>query len=47
MLELYKQIEKWQKIRMKNLTSISIQQEGGYFCCIALYDPKSDAIVSF
>lgn len=37
--ELYKSLEKWQKINKKRFLSINIQKDQGVFCCIALINP--------
>jgi hypothetical protein len=39
MRALYECIESWQIANQKRLLSISIQQDGGSFCCIALTNP--------
>ena len=36
MRELFDRMEEWQIANQKRLLSISIQQDGGKFCCIAL-----------
>lgn len=39
MRDLFDCMEKWQIANEKRLLSISIQQDGGNFCCIALTNP--------
>jgi hypothetical protein len=40
MRELYDRMEEWQHTNQKRLLSISIQQDAGKFCCIALTNPS-------
>jgi hypothetical protein len=37
-------MEDWQKANNKRLLSVSIQQDGGKFCCIALTNPSEVVI---
>ena len=39
MRELYKSMEDWQAANQKRLLSVSIEQDGGKFCCVALTNP--------
>jgi hypothetical protein len=41
---LYNCMETWQNTNHKRLLSISIQQDGGSFCCIALTNPTEVVI---
>jgi hypothetical protein len=43
---LYDCMENWQNTNHKRLLSISIQQDGGNFCCIALTNPTEVVITS-
>jgi hypothetical protein len=36
---LFESMEDWQNTNNKRLLSLSIQQDGGNFCCIALTNP--------
>jgi hypothetical protein len=42
---LYDSMENWQNTNHKRLLSISVQQDGGNFCCIALTNPSEVLIV--
>jgi hypothetical protein len=42
---LYDSMENWQNTNHKRLLSISIQQDDGKFCCIALTNPSEVFIV--
>ena len=44
MKELYNSMEGWQQTNKKRLLSLSIQQDGGNFCCIALTNPSEVVI---
>ncbi len=41
---LYDCMEDWQNTNHKRLLSLSIQQDGGKFCCIALTNPTEVVI---
>ena len=43
---LYDCMETWQTTNQKRLLSISIQQDGGSFCCIALTNPTEVVITN-
>ena len=43
---LFDCMEHWQNTNHKRLLSISIQQDGGNFCCIALTNPTEVVITS-
>ena len=43
---LYDCMENWQNINHQRLLSISIQQDGSNFCCIALTNPTEVVITS-
>lgn len=43
---LYECMEQWQKDNKKRLLSVSILQDGGEYCCIALTNPTEVVIVS-
>jgi hypothetical protein len=45
MRDLYDSMENWQNTNHKRLLSVSIQQDGGRFCCIALTNPTEVVIV--
>jgi hypothetical protein len=36
---LYDSMDEWQNTHQKRLLSVSIQQDGGNYCCIALTNP--------
>lgn len=42
---LYECIENWQNTNHKRFLSISIERDGGSFCCIALTNPTEVMIV--
>jgi hypothetical protein len=46
MRELYDCMQAWQDANQKRLLSISIQEGGGKFCCIALTNPSEVVITS-
>ncbi len=39
MRELYNHMQAWQLANKKRLLSITVHQDGGEFCCIALTNP--------
>lgn len=43
---LYDSMEEWQQANNKRLLSISIQQDGSNYCCIALTNPTEVVITS-
>lgn len=43
---LYDCMEEWQRANDRRLLSISIQQDGGNYCCIALTNPTEVVITS-
>jgi hypothetical protein len=43
---LYDCMEKWQHANNRRLLSISVQQDGGNYCCIALTNPTEVVITS-
>jgi hypothetical protein len=46
MRELYDGMQAWQDANQKRLLSVSIQEDGGKFCCIALINPSEVVITS-
>jgi len=46
MRELYDYMRNWQEANHKRLLSISIQEDAGKFCCIALTNPTEVVITS-
>ena len=44
MRELYDCMEEWQNTNQKRLLSVSIERDGGRFCCIALTNPTEVVI---
>jgi hypothetical protein len=46
MRTLYDDMEKWQHVNHRRLLSITIQKDGGNFCCIALTNPTEVVITS-
>ena len=42
--ELYEDMQKWQEAENKRLLSVSIQQDRGKWCCIALSNPMEVTI---
>jgi len=46
MRELYDCMHAWQEENHKRLLSVSIQSDGGMFCCIALSNPTEVVITS-
>ena len=47
MRELYDCMRNWQDANQTRLLSISIQEDGGKFCCIALTNPTEVVITSY
>ncbi|QIS12477.1 hypothetical protein [Nocardia arthritidis] len=43
---LYADMEQWQQSNDQRLLSISVQQDGGNYCCIALTNPAEVVITS-
>lgn len=43
---LYACMEDWQQVNNRRLLSISVQQDGGNYCCIALTNPTEVVITS-
>ncbi len=43
---LYETMQNWQQENLKRLLSISIQNDNGIFCCIALTNPTEVVIVN-
>jgi hypothetical protein len=43
---LYDCMEEWQRNSNRRLLSISVQQDGGNYCCIALTNPTEVVITS-
>ena len=43
---LYACMEEWQQANNRRLLSISVQQDGGNYCCIALTNPTEVVITS-
>lgn len=43
---LYESMDKWQQANNRRLLSVSIQQDGGNYCCIALTNPTEVVITS-
>jgi hypothetical protein len=43
---LYDEMEKWQLSTSRRLLSISVQQDGDNYCCIALTNPTEVVITS-
>jgi hypothetical protein len=43
---LYDCMEEWQQVNNRRLLSISIQQDGSNYCCIALTNPTEVVITS-
>jgi hypothetical protein len=46
MWELYDCMQAWQDANQKRLLSVSIQEDGGKFCCIALTNPSEVVITN-
>jgi hypothetical protein len=44
---LFDSMENWQNANNKRLLSLSIQQDGGNFCCIALTNPSEVVITNY
>lgn len=47
MRELYTEMEAWQLANQKRLQSVSVQKDGGHFCCIALTNPTEVVITNY
>ena len=43
---LYTCMEEWQQANNRRLLSVSVQQDGGKYCCIALTNPTEVVITS-
>lgn len=43
---LYDCMEEWQQVNNRRLLSISVQQDSGNYCCIALTNPTEVVITS-
>jgi len=43
---LYACMEEWQRANNRRLLSISVQRDGGNYCCIALTNPTEVVITS-
>ena len=43
---LYSRMEEWQQANNRRLLSISVQQDDGNYCCIALTNPTEVVITS-
>jgi hypothetical protein len=43
---LYASMDEWQQANKRRLLSVSIQQDGGNYCCIALTNPTEVVITS-
>jgi hypothetical protein len=46
MRALYDSMEEWQQVNHQRLLSISIQQDGENYCCIALTNPTEVVITN-
>jgi hypothetical protein len=46
MRALYDQMDEWQSSESKRFLSVSIQQDGDNYCCIALTNPTEVVITS-
>ena len=46
MRRLYLSMEEWQEVNNRRFLSISIQQDNGNYCCIALMSPAEVVITS-
>jgi len=46
MRELYASMDQWQKANNRRLLSLSVQQDRGNYCCIALTNPTEVVITS-
>ena len=44
---LYSCMEEWQKTNNRRLLSISVQQDDGNYCCIALTNPTEVVITDY
>jgi hypothetical protein len=47
MRELYDFMQAWQDANQKRLLSVSIQEDRGKFCCIALTNPSEVVITGY
>jgi hypothetical protein len=45
MRALYEKMDDWQTVNQKRLLSVSVQIDGGRFCCIALSNPMDVHLV--
>ena len=43
---LFASMEEWQQANNRRLLSVSVQQDGGNYCCIALTNPTEVVITS-
>ena len=43
---LYECMDEWQQVKNRRLLSISVQQDSGNYCCIALTNPTEVVITS-
>jgi len=43
---LYDGMQEWQHVNSKRLLSVSIQQDGGNYCCIALTNPTEVVLMN-
>jgi hypothetical protein len=43
---LYASMDEWQQVNNRRLLSISVQQDSGNYCCIALTNPAEVVITS-
>jgi len=41
---LYESMQAWQEANRKRFLSVSVQEDGGKFCCIALTNPSEVVI---
>ena len=46
MLELHRQLTKWQAENQKRFLSLEIQQDEGQFCCLALTNPSEVVLMT-
>jgi hypothetical protein len=46
MRELYDCMQAWQDANQKRFLSVSVQEDGGKFCCIALTNPSEVVITN-
>ena len=47
MRELYGTMQAWQEANQKRLLAVSIQEDRGIFCCIALTNPNEVVITNY